>query len=178
MALAGATMLAPHFSAHELGADTPGIPDAAVHNLANVAAWLERIRAILGVPVLVTSGYRSPAHNTEIGGSPTSDHPNGLAADFKGQGLSGYAVYARLKGADLPPFDQVIFYAADNHVHVGLGPRMRGERLVKTTEGSYLALAEDTAAKIRGYLEDHPGPGLAVLAGVGLAFAIFGRGKA
>jgi zinc D-Ala-D-Ala carboxypeptidase len=174
MALDPGVRLSPHFTAHELGADTPGIPDAAVHNLTLVAAWLERLRAAIGEPVVVTSGYRTPAHNTEIGGSPTSDHPNGLAADVEAPGLTGYALYRRLQGVALPPFDQLIFYALDNHLHVGLGPRMRGERLVKTTEGSYVALAESTADKIRGYLEDHPGQGLAVLVGVGVAFALLG----
>ena len=177
MSVAGTVRLSPHFTAHELGADNPAASDAVVHNLTLVAAWLERIRAILGVPVTVTSGYRTPAHNTEIGGSPTSDHPNGLAADFEGQGLTGFDVYRRLHGAALPPFDQVIYYALDNHVHVGLGARMRGEQLVKTTEGSYIALAESTADKIRGYLERHPGPGLAVLVAVGLSFAFLTGGR-
>ncbi len=104
----------------------------------------------------VTSGYRDPQHNAEIGGATNSDHPNGLAADFKVQGMTPFAVYQALTAAQqartLPAFDQVIFYAADNHVHVGLGPKLRGELLLKTAEGSYVQLAGAYLTKIRGYL--------------------------
>lgn len=34
-------------------------------------------------PVTVTSGYRSPAVNTAVGGSPVSDHCLGMAADIE-----------------------------------------------------------------------------------------------
>ena len=42
---------------------------------------LQPLREKFG-PVVVTSGYRSPAVNTKIGGSTTSDHCHGYAADF------------------------------------------------------------------------------------------------
>jgi zinc D-Ala-D-Ala carboxypeptidase len=45
---------------------------------------LQPLREKFG-PIIVTSGYRSPAVNTKIGGSPTSDHCFGYAADFEGQ---------------------------------------------------------------------------------------------
>lgn len=34
-------------------------------------------------PVTITSGYRSPAVNTAVGGSPVSDHCLGMAADIE-----------------------------------------------------------------------------------------------
>lgn len=43
---------------------------------------LQPIRNNLG-PVIVTSGYRSPKLNVAIGGSPTSDHCLGMAADIE-----------------------------------------------------------------------------------------------
>lgn len=43
---------------------------------------LQPIRDKFG-PVVVTSGYRSPAVNKAIGGSTTSDHCKGYAADFE-----------------------------------------------------------------------------------------------
>jgi uncharacterized protein YcbK (DUF882 family) len=43
---------------------------------------LERVRAHLGAPVTVTSGYRGPALNRAVGGVPTSDHLAGCAADI------------------------------------------------------------------------------------------------
>lgn len=52
------------------------------------AEMLERIRTRLGelagreIRVLVSSGYRSPALNRAIGGSPNSDHQRACAADW------------------------------------------------------------------------------------------------
>lgn len=43
---------------------------------------LEPIRAHAGAPLLITSGLRSRELNAAIGGSPTSQHLRGRAADF------------------------------------------------------------------------------------------------
>jgi hypothetical protein len=47
---------------------------------------LQPIRNKFG-PVTVTSGYRSPSVNKAIGGSATSDHCFGFAADFEVAGV-------------------------------------------------------------------------------------------
>ena len=156
MPLSANVKLAPNFTAHELGADKPEATDAIVANLRKVAGWLQSVRGLFARPILVTSGFRPPVENEQVGGSPTSDHPLGLAADFKVQGVSPYSVYQELararKAGTLLPFDQVIFYAADDHIHVGLGGRLRGELLFKTTEGTYEQLAGNVVQQIRGYL--------------------------
>lgn len=157
MTLSPSTRLAPHFTAAELGADTPGIPAAAENNLYLVASWLEAARGILGVPLIVTSGYRTPAHNEAVGGSATSDHPNGLAADWEPSGLSLYKSYQLLKSAPPPPFDQLIFYP-DGHIHVGLGSRMRGEYRLALLEGGYPLITPELAAQLRS-----AAPGLLLL---------------
>ena len=84
-------LLSPHFTLHELiKSDTAvrkGIdnnPDPIVlENLKLLASKLEVVRAILGRPVRISSGYRSKALNEAIGGSKTSTHMSGLAADFE-----------------------------------------------------------------------------------------------
>lgn len=43
---------------------------------------LDPIRENFGKPMIVTSGYRSPRLNKAVGGSITSDHQRGCAADF------------------------------------------------------------------------------------------------
>lgn len=43
---------------------------------------LEPIRSHFARPVIVTSAYRAPAVNKAVGGSPTSQHCFGQAADF------------------------------------------------------------------------------------------------
>jgi len=49
---------------------------------------LEPIRAHFARPVAITSGYRSPAVNKAVGGSSTSQHCKGEAADFTVPGVS------------------------------------------------------------------------------------------
>ncbi len=36
--------------------------------------WLERLRELAGVPMTITSSYRSPEYNRQVGGAPDSAH--------------------------------------------------------------------------------------------------------
>lgn len=82
--------LTPHFTLAEMTrsstaerlrlANTPD--DAALAALLQTAELLERIRAVLDAPVIVTSAYRAPAVNSAVGGATTSDHMAGQAADI------------------------------------------------------------------------------------------------
>jgi len=84
------TQLSQHFSLAELTrssvAQARGLsnapPPELVPRLILTAEMLERIRATLGVPVTVTSGYRSPQVNIAVGGATSSDHTQGHAADI------------------------------------------------------------------------------------------------
>lgn len=97
--------LSPHFSLAELtasrravqaGIDNTPAPEL-VPRLVLLAEMLERIRAALGVPVIVTSGYRSPPLNRAVGGVSSSDHTQGHAADIVAPGFgSAYDVAATL----------------------------------------------------------------------------------
>ncbi len=46
-----------------------------------LAACLQRLRAALGRPITLTSGYRCAAHNTKVRGVANSLHRRGLAVD-------------------------------------------------------------------------------------------------
>lgn len=82
--------LTPHFSLPELTSsstaqrlrldNTP--PPELVPRLVRTAEMLERIRATLNAPIIVTSGYRSSAVNAAVGGVTSSDHAQGHAADI------------------------------------------------------------------------------------------------
>lgn len=49
---------------------------------------LQAIRDHTGKAVSINSGYRSPAHNTAIGGAPNSLHTKGMAADIVIRGMT------------------------------------------------------------------------------------------
>lgn len=68
--------------------------------------------------VIITSGYRPPKLNQLIGGSPTSQHTTGQAADFIVPGVAPVVV-ARWIRDNCPGFDQVI-HEFGEWVHVSV----------------------------------------------------------
>jgi len=56
---------------------------------------LENLRQEVGVPFIITSGYRCPAHNQKVGGAVTSAHLYGQAADIKLAGSDAARLVAR-----------------------------------------------------------------------------------
>lgn len=51
---------------------------------ARLIALLEAMRTHAGGrPIVITSGYRCPAHNAAVGGKPNSAHVTGEAADIQ-----------------------------------------------------------------------------------------------
>lgn len=59
----------------------------------NLVFQLQKIRGIVKKPIIITSGYRCPAHNKKIGGSPKSQHLLGKAADIYVNGMSVRDLY-------------------------------------------------------------------------------------
>lgn len=49
---------------------------------------LQLLRNRVGVPIIVTSGYRCPTHSIRVGGSYNDAHTVGIAADIYANGLS------------------------------------------------------------------------------------------
>jgi zinc D-Ala-D-Ala carboxypeptidase len=63
-------------------------PAQELVNLKRTAEVMEKVRTLLGdKPILVSSGYRSPAVNAAVGGSKSSAHMSGLAVDFSCPGF-------------------------------------------------------------------------------------------
>lgn len=54
-----------------------------IQNLNTLCLMLDKIRERLGMPITVTSGYRSKELNTAVKASKTSQHMSGQAADCK-----------------------------------------------------------------------------------------------
>ena len=54
---------------------------------SSLAALLQKIRDHFGRPVVITSGYRTAAHNKSVGGAAYSQHLYGRAADIRVQGI-------------------------------------------------------------------------------------------
>lgn len=109
--------------------NTPG-PKVTESLRALATDILQPLRDAVGVPVNVTSGYRSPAVNKAVGGAKTSQHVLGEAADIVVAGMSPREVCETIIALNLP-FDQLI-QEFGRWTHVSRGPRNRRQVLTAT----------------------------------------------
>lgn len=133
--------LTPHFTLEEmtmsqtaarLGLDnTP--PLEMVAALKRTAGLLEEVRALLGKPILVSSGYRSPAVNRAVGGAANSAHMLGCAADFSSPAFGSPLDICRVIARSDIAFDQLI-HEFRAWVHIAWAPSPR--RMVLTIDAA------------------------------------------
>lgn len=129
------TQLTAHFSLEELVHSNTGermridnTPNLeVVARLTILAMGLEKVRALLGAPLIISSGYRCPALNRAVGGVPDSAHVQGYAADFICPGYGTPLQVARAIAGSGISFDQVI--QEGTWCHVSFDPRMRHQAL-------------------------------------------------
>ena len=69
------------------GLDNTPPPEVVARLKALCENVLEQVRAHYGRPLVISSGYRSPAVNRAVKGSKTSQHCFGEAADFEIPGI-------------------------------------------------------------------------------------------
>jgi Peptidase M15 len=103
-------------------------PPAVSEALGTLAAGLEHIRAELGAPMHIDSGYRCPALNRAVRGVSTSAHTTGYAADFICPAFGSPAEIVRhLAYNTALKFDQLI--QEGTWVHVSFDPKLRRQVL-------------------------------------------------
>lgn len=161
--------LSPHFTLQELCASQTAVK----HDIANVPSelevknlralcvhTLEPLREALGLPVIITSGYRCRALNhLLVNHSVKSQHVNGQAADFY-VGWNGsnkdedapsrrellIRAFRQIITDDAIAFDQLIIYPSFIHVSYVRSGRKNRSKLTKAfANGSYAALTRAQA---------------------------------
>jgi len=126
------TYLSAHFTLAELTVtdtdedNTPSAP--ALKRLTATARHMEAVRALLKKPIIVNSGYRSPAVNKAVGGSATSAHALGYAVDFVCPAFGAPITICRAIAASTIAFDQLIL-ERNVWVHISFDPRTRQQVL-------------------------------------------------
>jgi hypothetical protein len=141
------TQLTKNFSLHELTKsetalryDMPNEPGSIeIANLVDLAAKvLQPIRDHYAKGVKVNSGFRHPDVNAKVGGSRTSDHCRGMAADIEIPGVAN-AELAEWVKANLE-FTQLIleFYTPgipdSGWVHVSYDPKNLKKQVMTATK--------------------------------------------
>lgn len=94
-----------------------------------------------GAKLLLTSGYRSEKLNKAIGGSATSQHCKGQAADLQAENMTPAELYKKIKKSGVI-FDQLIeeFGA---WVHVSTSPTPRKQCLIASKKGKRTVYTPD-----------------------------------
>ena len=109
--------------------------EPSIQEVKNLTALIEKVldplREAYGRPIIVTSGYRCEQLNKLVGGSASSQHKKGEAADIKTtedtpeENRKLYDLIIKLK----LPFDQLINEYNYDWVHVSFGARHRRQKL-------------------------------------------------
>jgi len=73
-----------HFSVSEF--DSPDAPGSGDNMHPGTLKALDLARKRTGKAYIITSGYRTPAHNAQVGGVDESAHVRGFAADISIEG--------------------------------------------------------------------------------------------
>jgi len=115
--------------AHKI--DNTPLPEH-LHNLETYTVpGLENVRELCGnAPVNVHDAYRSPQVNSMVGGTSTSAHPQGFAADIDVQGQTplqtARTIAAAMKAGKIKIDQLILERTPASTVHVSFDPRGRG----------------------------------------------------
>lgn len=127
-------------SAKRLGISNQPLPEHLDNMKILAINVFEPIREHLGVPIYISSGYRSEALNKAIKGSKSSQHCKGQAMDIDmdGSGLISNKDVFEFIRSNLQ-FDQLIWEFGDTNnpdwVHVSYAERNRGQVLKAIKKG-------------------------------------------
>ena len=122
--------LSKNFSLEELTATGTGYYNVPSEEVKSKCLYLSNfilqpIRDEVGVPIHVTSGYRSGATNSAVGGSDTSQHLSGEAADLVFASYDIDVIFDWIVEVSKIPYGQAILESKDNRrwIHISL-PRL------------------------------------------------------
>jgi uncharacterized protein YcbK (DUF882 family) len=110
---------------------------------------LEPLRAFMGKPIQITSGFRSPAHNARIGGAKNSLHTTGMAADIAVGGIPDQIKVAAFL-SKLDDVGGIGLYETKGIIHVDIRPHVGKPAMwLEKANGKYVPLPLALRARIK-----------------------------
>lgn len=111
-----------NFSLHEFQCTGSGQVHDHVMLCEDLLDRLQKLRTAIGRPIIINSGFRCPIRNTQVGGSPTSQHLQGRAVDIRVNGITPVQIAAAAEGVG---FKGIGTYNTFVHLDTRVGPRAR-----------------------------------------------------
>lgn len=139
--------LTPHFTDAELCGTSvikyqkKNLTEGAkqIGKLYMLAGFAERVREIVGYPLIVTSGFRCISLNNYLGGALVSQHLLCEAIDIVCSKMTVKGMYEKIKKSDLK-YDQMIIEtnkAGAEWLHISIGSR---KQRLQYKDGKYTYL--------------------------------------
>ena len=122
---------------HSITADAYGIDntptaEAVPLMVELITKVLDPIREKWQSPIYITSGYRCPALNAKVGGSPTSYHLRGMAADISSRcPFHNAALFTEIRimhDKGLLPLTECYMHRQGLYIHVAYDPAAPSEK--------------------------------------------------
>ena len=143
--------LSEHFTLAELTKTNTGIENVPneeqVNNLKRLCGWLEQLRLrynqmrnekgemrneVGEYPIIINSGFRSPAVNKAVGGATLSNHLTGCAVDIRCIGIEQAIRYASLlldiSDLNKEDFDELLIEQKAHIYWIHFAVKPRGNR--------------------------------------------------
>ena len=119
------------------------VPPTLQANAQAMADLLQQYIDATGIDVVITSGYRTPADNANVGGAPSSQHVTASALDFvpRGTTIIGWATAALAAQAagQAGNFGQMELDPINGHVHLSLPGGHTNNAIIQQADGGYAA---------------------------------------
>lgn len=110
-----------------------------IGKLYMLAGFAERVREIVGYPIIVTSGFRCTGLNNYLGGALISQHLLCEAIDIVCNKITVNGMYKKIKESDLK-YDQMIIEsnkAGSEWLHISIGSK---KQRLQYKDGKYTYL--------------------------------------
>ena len=137
--------LSQHFTLGELCKTSAKTADGNIpshvhiENLKRLCGWLEMLRDEWNrrygegdEPIIINSGYRSPAVNKAVGGAPNSNHLTGCAVDIRCLGIEQALRYATtlldISDESKEEFDELLIEKSSKSIWVHFAVRPKDNR--------------------------------------------------
>jgi uncharacterized protein YcbK (DUF882 family) len=119
-----------YFSVEELACrDGNPVPECYYENAKAICARADKLREKVGHPLVVTSGYRTPAYNKKVGGAAKSQHVTASALDLKCHEVPAKElarIWEELVAAGEVPDGGLGVYRSWIHIDIGKPRRWKG----------------------------------------------------